>query len=140
MMPIMGLWRRAVWFLGSSLIRHFAVLSFVVIAITTAALSLVISYALKQDMLAREWNVTAGYIRLQAQESLIPSDFADPRTGAAQIRFRAFYDQVMRMPEIVRVKVYDGSRTVVWSDEPRLIGQRFADNPQLVKAAQGATV
>lgn len=128
------------WLVGSSLTRRFAILSFMVIAATTTALSFVISYSLRRDMLAREWHVTAQYIRLQAQEHLTPSDFADPGSVTAQRHFRVFYEQVMRMPEIVRVKVYDRSRAVVWSDEPRLIGQRFADNPQLAEASEGHTV
>jgi signal transduction histidine kinase len=133
-------WRSVTWLIGGSLIRQFAVLSFLVIGVTTAALSFVISQALRSDMLAREWQVTGGYIRLQAQEYLTPSDFADPHSDVARAHFRTFYQQVMRMPEIVRVKVYDRSQTVAWSDEPRLIGQRFVDNPQLARARRGETV
>ena len=43
------------------------------------------------------------------------------------------------MPQVVRVKIYDASMTVIWSDEPRLIGQRFPDNPQLIGAVAGRT-
>lgn len=133
-------WRSMQWLVRGSLLRQFAVLSFVIIAILTAALSLVISRSLHDDMLAREWHVTAEYIRLTAQEHLTPADLADPLAAAAQEHFRGFYRHVMRMPEIVRVKVYDASQTVAWSDEPRLIGQRFAGNPQLMRAVQGDTV
>jgi signal transduction histidine kinase len=44
------------------------------------------------------------------------------------------------MPDIVRVKIYDDTMAVVWSDESRLIGQRFPDNPQLVGALAGRTM
>jgi signal transduction histidine kinase len=37
------------------------------------------------------------------------------------------------------VKIYDATMTVIWSDEPRLIGQRFPDNPQLIGAVAGRT-
>ncbi len=43
------------------------------------------------------------------------------------------------MPEIVRVKIYDANMTVVWSDERRLIGQRFPDNTHLAGAIAGRT-
>ncbi|HYL79353.1 MAG TPA: ATP-binding protein, partial [Candidatus Acidoferrum sp.] len=43
------------------------------------------------------------------------------------------------MPEIVRVKIYDTSTAVIWSDEARLQGERFLDNPQLVRALSGQT-
>ncbi len=41
------------------------------------------------------------------------------------------------LPEVVRVKVWDRDATVVWSDEPRLIGQRFPDNHELREALAG---
>ena len=43
------------------------------------------------------------------------------------------------MPEIVRVKVYDAAMRVIWSDEARLIGTTFPDNPQLRSALGGRT-
>jgi signal transduction histidine kinase len=128
------------WLSGGSLIRRFAVLSLVVIALSTTALSLVISRALRDNMLAREWHVTADYVRVQAEAHLSPADFADPLGAGARASFRAFYREVTRMPEIVRVKVYDAAQTVVWSDEPRLIGQRFGGNPQLARAVREETV
>lgn len=128
------------WLADGSLIRQFAVLSLIVIGLMITVLSVVISRALRDNMLAREWHVTAGYVRLQAQAHLSAADFADPRSPAAQAHFSAFYREVMRMPEIVRVKVYDASQSVAWSDEPRLIGQHFAGNPQFARAVRGETV
>src|SRR5262245_566373 len=128
------------WCVSGSLIRRFAVLSLLVIAALTAALSFVISSALEKDMLAREWSVTASYIRLEAKRGLSPADFADPYSPAAQANFRAFSEELMAMPEMIRVKLYSRAMAVIWSDEPRLIGQRFADNPELADALNGETV
>src|SRR5262249_2765248 len=61
-------------------------------------------------------------------------------TADAQSRFRAFYDGAVRLPELVRVKIYDANMTVIWSDEPRLIGAKFPDNPELRRALRGQTV
>src|SRR5262245_14882786 len=127
-------WRRARPSDGASLIGRFALLSFLVIGATTVALSSVISSSLRRDMLAREWHVTAGYIHREAQQWLGPEDFANPATPHAREHFRRFYAEMMRVPETIRVKLYDRTMTIVWSDEPRLIGQRFADNPELVEA------
>ncbi len=41
------------------------------------------------------------------------------------------------LPEIVRVKVWDRTATVLWSDEPHLIGQRFPENEELQTAPAG---
>jgi signal transduction histidine kinase len=122
----------------NGLIRRFALLSFVVIGVTTAALSYVIASSLERDMLAREWTVTSSYIRLEARQWLSAADFADGPD--ARRHFADFSAELMRIPETIRVKLYDRSARVVWSDEPRLIGQRFADNPELAEALQGRTV
>src|SRR5207245_8872297 len=41
------------------------------------------------------------------------------------------------LPELVRLKIYDAEGTVIWSNEPRLVGQRFLDNPLLQGALAG---
>ncbi len=124
---------------GAVLIRQFAVLSFVIVALITVALCAVISHYFRKDLLEREWTTTADFIRTQALQNLDPADFAAPTRPATQERFRKFYQQTVMMPQVVRVKIYDASMTVIWSDEPRLIGQRFADNAQLSGAVAGRT-
>ena len=124
---------------GTALIRQFAILSLAIIGLITVALCAVISYYLRADLLEREWTVTADFIRTQALQHLAPSDFAAPGSPAAQERFREFFERTVMMPQVVRVKIYDANMTVVWSDEPRLIGERFEDNAQLVGAIAGRT-
>jgi two-component system, NtrC family, sensor histidine kinase HydH len=122
---------------GTGLVRQFAVLSLVVIGLITIALCLVISYQFRRDLLEREWGGTADFIRTEAQQVLTAADFADPNRPTAQRHFRDFYDQTVMMPEIVRVKIYDTASRVIWSDEARLIGTTFPDNPQLIEALRG---
>ncbi len=118
----------------------FAILSLIVVGLITAALSFGISYYLRKDLLDREWKVTADFIRTQAAYHLAPSDFDDSSSLTAQEHFRIFYQQTVMMPEIRRVKIYDPTTAVIWSDEVRLVGQRFPDNPHLVDALTGRTV
>jgi two-component system sensor histidine kinase HydH len=132
-------WALARWGTGAALTRQFAILSLIVTAAITAALSLVISYDLQKDLLEREWGITADYVRTEAFYHLTPDDFAAPATRTARDHFEAFYRQTVTMPEIVRVKIYDANMTVVWSDEGRLIGQRFPDNGHLAGAIAGRT-
>lgn len=120
--------------------RQFAILSFVVIGAITAALCLVISYCLRKDLLDREWGLTAAYIQTEAAFHLSPSDFDLPSSRTAQEHLRLFSRQTAMMPEIVGVKIYDRTATVLWSNERRLIGRRFPDNPNLVSAIAGRSV
>jgi two-component system, NtrC family, sensor histidine kinase HydH len=125
---------------GKGLIRQFAILGFLVIGLVTLVLSLVISHYLQRDLLEREWVTTADYVRTQILSHLTPGDLASPEGGAAQGHFETLYQRIVSMPEIFRVKIYDTGMTVVWSDEPRLIGQRFSDNAHLEGALAGRTV
>jgi len=118
-------------------VTQFALLSFFVTAATTAALVVVISYHFRQDLLEREWTLTASYITKEAHSNLSPAYFSAPSTPEAQARFATFYEDVILMPELIRLKIYDAEGTVIWSDEPRLVGQRFPDNPQLRGALAG---
>ena len=125
---------------GTALTRQFAVLSFFVIGLITVALCLVITYYLRKDLLEREWRITADYIRTEARHYLTPTDFALPFSPSAQEHFQDFYKKTVRMPEIVRVKIYDPTAAVVWSDQPLLIGQRFLDNIHFLGALAGHTM
>jgi len=125
---------------GTAWTQQFAVLSFIVIGLITVALCLVITHYLRKDLLEREWGITADYIRAEARHYLTPADFALPFNPIAQENFRHFYKKTVSMPEIVRVKIYATSAVVVWSDQPRLIGQRFLDNPHFLGALAGHTV
>ena len=125
---------------GSTLTRQFALLSLCVIGLIAVALSVGVSYALREDLLDREWGTTADYVRTVTLRHLSPQDFLQPESEASRAHFEIMSAQVVEMPEITRVKLYDAGMQVVWSDEMRLIGQRFADNPHLVQALTGRTV
>jgi two-component system, NtrC family, sensor histidine kinase HydH len=133
-------WTLARWRREATLIRKFAVLSFLVIGLITVALAVTVSSTLRRDLLDREWGTTADYIRTSVLIHLSLRDFLQPDTETAQAHFEALYNQAVLMPEIVRVKLYDTGMRVLWSDEPRLIGQRFEDNPHLARALNGKTV
>ncbi len=123
--------------IGRGPVTRFALLSFFVTAATTAALVVIISYHFRQHLLEREWTWTAAYVAKEAHSNLSAAHFLAPHTPEAQARFTTFYEDVILLPELVRLKIYDAEGTVIWSDEPRLVGQRFLDNPLLQGALAG---
>jgi signal transduction histidine kinase len=125
---------------GPSLARTFALLSLVVIALITAAQVAVQWFLLREDILRWERTTTARQIRADAGAVLRPEDFRDWRSPEAQARFAEFFRNTLFNPEILRVKVYGSDMQVIWSDEPRLLGRRFADNDSLREALGGRVV
>jgi two-component system, NtrC family, sensor histidine kinase HydH len=130
-------WAMPGWRPGAALQGQFAVLSFVCIALIALALSAAIAFSIRQDLLDREWAVTAEFIRTEAHENLLPSDFSNPGSPIAQLHFSRLYNDAVTTPGIVRLKVYDSEMRVVWSKEPRLIGQPFGENAELKAALSG---
>jgi signal transduction histidine kinase len=135
----MSIWRLPKPHTGNGLLRQFATLSLIVIGLITVTLSLVISYYMRKDLLDREWRLAADFARTEVLYHLTPADFDAPMTRQAQEHFTRLYEQMLMMPEIVRVKIYDAAATVVWSDEARLIGRRFPGNQELASALRGST-
>ncbi|MFQ5682639.1 MAG: sensor histidine kinase [Candidatus Binatia bacterium] len=125
---------------GFNLTRQFAILSFICIAALTGALWMIASYYLSKEMLEREWDTTATFVRTEANQLVSSEDFKTPDYSAVAHKFARLHQQVTMMPEIVRIKVYNSQGVIIWSDEKRLIGAAFRNNPELEEALEGEIV
>jgi signal transduction histidine kinase/ActR/RegA family two-component response regulator len=85
-----------------------------------------------------EWENTAAIARHQVKRSGLDALFTVPPKPDTRERWKnELASQFTDLPEIVRVKVWDRNATVLWSDEERLIGQRFPHNEELERALAG---
>lgn len=123
-----------------SLARTFAVLSLVIIALTTAGQVGLQWMLLREDLLDWERTATAREIRGHAATVLRAEDFHDWRRPESQARFAEFFRHALFNPQILRVKVYSPDMYVIWSDETRLLGRRFPGNLSLTRALAGEVV
>lgn len=123
-----------------SLSRTFAVLSLVTIGLITGIQVTVQWALLREDLLEWERTVSADAIRTEAHARLRPEDFVRWQSPEAQARFEDVFRHALLQLEILRVKVYDSQMRVIWSDEPRLVGDRFTENKHLAQALRGETV
>lgn len=112
-----------------------AVLGSTVLAISL--LGLAIDRLLTRNVIDREARVTAEAVRLLANIDLQKEQFRTAVTEAKPEIFEHVVQHLTSIPEIIRVKVYDGEGTIVWSDEERAIGKKFPDNHELVEALEG---
>jgi two-component system, NtrC family, sensor histidine kinase HydH len=123
-----------------SLSTTFAALSLLTIAVITTVQAGVQWALLRHDLLERESVATGQAVRADADGTLRPEDFAAWQSPEATARFERFARRALLNPDVRRVKIYNADMRVVWSDEARLIGERFADNERLARALQGETV
>lgn len=127
-------------FSNASLTTRFAVYSFVCIGIMTAALWLIVSNYLINQILDREWQTTAQIVRADVRKFLEEYDFKAQDRKSVGPKFAALLDYMHLSPEIVGFKVYSPKAVVLWSDDKRLVGKAFPENPQLQKALRGIVI
>lgn len=101
-----------------------------VVAITFSA-----SFLLKDELTALTQSFIARFVQAHAERELSPEDFTMTAPNA-ETTFQDFFNGI-RLPGVARIKVWDNSARVVFSDEQGLIGQQFLDNQELGEALRG---
>ncbi|MBI3637780.1 MAG: PAS domain-containing protein [Candidatus Rokubacteria bacterium] len=113
----------------------FLVASALLIGIVVVVSGMFTSWTFERHVLAQEESVTAAFVQSQATQHLTVDDFAG-RPGAGE----SFQQFLGGLPGVFRVKVFEPGGRIIWSNEQRLIGQTFPDNPSLARALAGRRV
>ncbi|HEU5319542.1 MAG TPA: ATP-binding protein [Methylomirabilota bacterium] len=116
---------------------RFTVLSLLAVAGLGLAMGLVTSSLLTRAVSDWEWENTAALVRREVAINGLEVLFTAPAAPGSGPRWRELSRLLTSLPEVVRVKVWDTSATILWSDEADLIGRRFPDNHELRQALQG---
>jgi len=125
---------------NANLITRFALYSFICIGIMTVALWFLVSNYLTDQILAREWDITAKMLRADVAQLMDDFDFTAEDRKSVGHKFDALLRHVTRIPDIIRFKVYNPQGVIIWSDDKRLVGKSFADNDELRDAIAGKVV
>jgi signal transduction histidine kinase len=120
-----------------NLLQRFSLLSLLSVLAFCAGLGWVTSRVLTGNMLAGEWQDTAELVRYQIRAYRLQPLFTDPALRADAERYRASLGPFLNLPEVVKVKVWDREGAVIWATDPRIVGQKFADNPELRTSLAG---
>jgi diguanylate cyclase (GGDEF)-like protein len=119
-----------------SLLRRFAVLSAALAALLGAFLGFLISRDVRDRALAQAERSAALIARLGILPFLAPEDLASGLDAEAVRRL----DQALhaaRAEDVARIKVWTPDGTIVYSDEPALVGRSFPITEDLGQALQG---
>ncbi len=124
------------------LVSTFALGSLIAFAVIGTALALVVSRQLRnrQEAFARfHAQFVAGSI---LRYEFMPGDLTGPvPVGSARYReLEQFVDARILSEPVVRVKIWARDGTVLFSDEPRLVGLRFTPDADLAESFAGQTV
>src|SRR5919197_4171069 len=120
------------------LVGRFALASLVVFVATGTVLSMIVSrqFVSRQEQAAQfhAQFVVHSILRYRLEHV----DLSQPMQGADYRQLRAFVEQRVLDRAVVRVKIWKPDGTIVFSDEPRLVGKRFPGEPD-DEAVEGTT-
>ncbi|KRT72742.1 MAG: response regulator receiver modulated diguanylate cyclase [Candidatus Rokubacteria bacterium CSP1-6] len=117
-----------------SWLQGFLLASAALISAVVIVSGLAVGWFFEHHVLTHEEEHAVNVVQSQARQHLVPADFDLPRWSGARKVFEAFAQE---LPGIFRIKVYDRTGRLVWSDEPRLIGKTFPADHSLENALRG---
>ena len=106
----------------------------------TAALWFIVSTYMISEILEREWQTTAQFVRGEVKEFLVPEDFKTKDRKSVGHKFEQLLKHILVVPDLVRFKVYNPQKVVIWAHDKRLVGKSFPDNRELQQAIDGKVV
>lgn len=137
-----------------NLIRWFAVLSLITIAIGAVSMATILSHFLAEEVLRRDAMLTSQFIVSVAENESShyglprPSSVAELVAGTvgaellgldSEVVRRAkseFYGHIRILPDVLLANIYARDRTIVWSHNPAAIGSRPGPHEELEQAFQ----
>jgi K+-sensing histidine kinase KdpD len=117
-----------------SWLQGFLLASAALISAVVIVSGLAVGWFFARHVLTHEEEHAVNVVQSQARQHLVPADFDLPRWSGTRKVFEAFAQE---LPGIFRIKVYDRTGRLVWSDEPRLIGKTFPADHSLENALRG---
>ncbi len=118
-------------------VQRFALYGGLCIAGLSMALGFASALFLEDQMLQSEWASTAEIVNYQVGEHALAPSLMDPKFRHEPAKYREAFKSLLGVPEVIRIKIWDRDATVLWSDDDRLIGKRFPENPEVQEALAG---
>lgn len=124
---------------GLNTFTRFVLMLFVGIGLLVVVLSYEFGRVLRREMLELEGRVIVEHVGIIVRRELTSETaFSAASREPGLVRFHALEREILRIPETIRIKVWDTQSRVVYSDEAKLIGQAFPQNRELWRALNGA--
>ncbi len=104
-------------------------------------LGMYVTFSLRMHMLKNHTETVIPLVRNAIHHHLSARDFEMPKLMTEDYeRFTLAIRDISEMPQLLRIKFYDRQGRIIWSDEQKLVGERFTANPGLDRALKGEVV
>ncbi|MDH3236046.1 MAG: ATP-binding protein [Alphaproteobacteria bacterium] len=123
-----------------NLTRFFALASLLCIGVL-ASVSIVILYrVLAHHMLERDAIALQEFIQSIGDTEALEFDLTRAQIRGKPMAITEFFMHIAELPEVIKANIYAPDQTIMWSNDPELIGRRFTDNLHLQQAVAGELV
>src|SRR6202162_5711656 len=123
--------------------QTFTITSLLLVAVMVVATSVTQFSFYRNEIMQREsaviYDLVNALVFEQAQEGMLSiADLNDYTGSTAGSHLRHSFSALEKLSGVARIKVFNKDQTIVWSDEPRLIGSSFTRNwKDLMRALPG---
>lgn len=123
--------------LSNNLLIRFSVISFVTMFAIGTVLSIVLTNNIRSKALEALTNEAVGASSGRLLNAITPEDLKTPMTGERYDEFHRFVQQSIVSDRTARVKLWGTDGTVIYSNDPAGVGERFPEKPNFLMALQG---
>ena len=120
-----------------NLVVQFSVLSFVVLAAIAVILSVVLSNKIESDAVDDLIDEAIGASSGRLLSVITPADLEVPMTGERYDKFHEFVQQSIVSERTARVKIWAKDGTIIYSNDPAGVGEKFPAKENLLIALRG---
>lgn len=119
--------------------RLFAAISFLMIIAMVVGTGLIQAPFFRQSIIEREAAIVQDMVyALTVDQDVSASDMHNYTDAQARQRFDGTFKTLANLPDTARIKVFNQDKTIIWSDDPSLVGTRLTGHPdRLARAMQG---
>lgn len=122
-----------------NLFFQFSIISLVVMVIIAGTLIISLSNSIRSQAIDNLTNEAKIDVQSQILREITSADLRNPMTGERYDRFHKFVQESIISELTARVKLWARDGTVIYSNDPASVGEKFPDNENLLKALDGKT-
>ena len=120
-----------------NLLLYFAALGLFIITVTGIATAWALERLYIGQILARDAVASMEVIQSIADSGNLNADFRYTQKEMISGGAPGFFSQVISLPGVFRASVYRPDRSILWSNDPYLIGKTMTGNEELLQALEG---
>ena len=121
--------------------RMFAIISLLMIVAMVVGTGLIQAPFFRQSIIDREAAIVRDMVNALAMEQGISaSDLQNYTDTEARKRFDRSFNVLKKLPGTARIKLFNRDNTIIWSDDPGLVGETRNAHLNLLARAMGGEV